>query len=614
MPAASRSRCLQRILFPAAGDEDAAALYLRITRGTATWTRTSLDVAPGSTVSLSTYFAAFPAAYWQAHTRVASVAVTGEILGSGVVRVCAADETTGRRVLWSGVVSGNFTRDIPLEDGTWFWLELEAGDQPLELRDAQWCADEAPVDAACVCITTHNRGADCVGVLERLASDDRVLERIARVIVVDQGDQPLRDAPGFEAAAAALGDRLRVIPQGNLGGSGGFSRGMLESLGEDADHALLLDDDVLLEPESILRLLVFSSRARGELVVGAQMLSLVHRTSLHSMGEHVTRRGFWWGPVEPAMAPVDLAIATIESTPGLRRRYDVDFNGWWMCLVPLPLVRRIGASLPLFLKWDDAEYGLRAAENGAATVSLPGAALWHMPWTDKDDGLDWQAYYQLRNRVVAALIHSRTARGGGVLSSSFAQDVNHVLCLQYGSVAARRVALRDVLAGPGHLPRALPRRTADIRALMARAGQVVVPEAHLPDARGNRRSKPVQGRGAAARRLAAVFAHQLTRPRSTPDARVDASFTRAEGKWWNLGLVDSATVASATGSGAFVARRDRRTAVTLLRDGVLLRVRLWVRWPRLAREYRQAAPELSSPSAWNAQFAGEVPGTDTAIG
>jgi galactofuranosylgalactofuranosylrhamnosyl-N-acetylglucosaminyl-diphospho-decaprenol beta-1,5/1,6-galactofuranosyltransferase len=603
MPVASPSRCIQRVLFPTPGDEDAAALYLRITRGTATWERTTLDISAGSTVSLGTYFAAFPAAYWRAHTRVASVEVMGEVVGSGVVRVCAADEVTERRVLWSGVVSGDFTHRIPIEEGTWFWLELEAGDLPLRLRDAQWCADEAAVGTACVCITTHNRGADCVGVLQRLAADERVLGRLARVIVVDQGDQLLRDAPGFESAAAALDGRLRLIEQGNLGGSGGFSRGMLESLGEDADSALLLDDDVLLEPESILRLLAFSARARGEIIVGAQMLSLVHRTLLHSAGEQITPRGFWWTPVAPALAPVDLAVATIEATPELRRRYDVDFNGWWMCLIPLSLVRRIGASLPLFLKWDDAEYGLRAAEHGAPTVTLPGAALWHMPWTDKDDGLDWQAYYQLRNRTVAALIHSQSRRGGAVLSSSFAQDVNHVLCLQYGSAAARRVALSDVLAGPAHLPRALPRRTADIRALMLRAGQVVVPDDQLPS--GDHLSRPVRGRAAAARRLAAVVAHQFARPRPAGEGRVDAAFTRAEGKWWNLGLVDSATVASATGTGAFVARRDRRTSMTLLRDAVLLRVQLWLRWPRLAREYRAAAPGLSSPAAWRAQFGGE---------
>lgn len=37
----------------------------------------------------------------------------------------------------------------------------------------------------------------------------------------------------------------------------------------------------------------------------------------------------------------------------------------------------------------------------------PGAAIWHMAWSDKDDAIDWQAYFHLRNRLVVAALHSR---------------------------------------------------------------------------------------------------------------------------------------------------------------------------------------------------------------
>ena len=60
------------------------------------------------------------------------------------------------------------------------------------------------------------------------------------------------------------------------------------------------------------------------------------------------------------------------------------------------------AQLPLFIKLDDVGYGLRAAEHGYGTVTLPGCAIWHMAWSDKDDAIDWQAYFHLRNRLVVA--------------------------------------------------------------------------------------------------------------------------------------------------------------------------------------------------------------------
>ncbi|MGP3535477.1 glycosyltransferase [Microbacterium sp. RD1] len=601
MPAGSRGRSVQRILFPQPGDEAARGLYVRAQPDAVSWDRSSLTIAGGATASLATYFGAFPAGYWRAHTSVAQITVEAQLDRPATVRVCAADDRIGRRVLATVAADGSFSWSVAISDGAWFWLEIDAGAEGTTLRDGAWFAGEAAAATTTVCITTHNHGADCVDVLRRLAADESVAEHVARVIVVDQGDRPVREAPGFAEASLVLGERLRLIEQANLGGSGGFSRGMIESLAEDASHVLLLDDDVLLEPESLRRMLAFAARSSGERIVGAQMLSLTDRTLLHSVGERIEKRRFWWTSVEPDLAPIDVASATLEDTPRLRARHDVDFNGWWMCLLPLDLIRRVGASLPLFIKWDDAEFGLRARADGVPTVTLPGAAIWHMPWTGKDDGLDWQAYYQLRNRLVAALIHSPARRGGGVLSSSFAQDVNHLLCLQYGSAAARRVAVHDVLRGPGHLTRTIARRTPDMRSLMERAGQTVVPDADLPRARGEAAPTPPAGRLASVRRLLRVAAHQLT-PARPASGSVEVALPRAGGKWWALGLVDSATVESATGRGAFIARRDPRRSARLLWSAASLRARLWARWPRLAREYRAAAADLASPATWREVF------------
>ncbi len=83
-----------------------------------------------------------------------------------------------------------------------------------------------------------------------------------------------------------------------------------------------------------------------------------------------------------------------------------------MCLIPTAVIREIGLSLPMFIKWDDAEFGLRAGEAGYPTVTLPGVAVWHVPWTEKDDTLDWQAYFHERNRLISALLHSPYDHGG----------------------------------------------------------------------------------------------------------------------------------------------------------------------------------------------------------
>ena len=45
-----------------------------------------------------------------------------------------------------------------------------------------------------------------------------------------------------------------------------------------------------------------------------------------------------------------------------------------------------------------------------------------MAWSDKDDAIDWQAYFHLRNRLVVSALHW-DAPIGGLLASSPQSDV-----------------------------------------------------------------------------------------------------------------------------------------------------------------------------------------------
>ena len=84
-------------------------------------------------------------------------------------------------------------------------------------------------------------------------------------------------------------------------------------------------------------------------------------------------------------------------------------------------------------------------------MTLPGAAVWHVPWTDKNDALDWQSYFHQRNRTVAALLHSPYEHGGRMVRESFNHQVKHLFSMQYSTAELRHLALEDVLAGPERL-------------------------------------------------------------------------------------------------------------------------------------------------------------------
>nr|WP_281370341.1 glycosyltransferase [Microbacterium pseudoresistens] len=590
----------QRIVFPPAERQDAFALYAR-------GEVTALDrrrgrIPAGARVSFATYVNAMPVGIWAEYTSMRALSLRMRIDGSltltvrGVVR-SGRLFTASEDAAATGEVS--ISVEVP-DDAAWVWFEVSAATEAAELYDAEWRieADEHREVRPSVAITTMNRVDDCRRLIAALGTDG-LPGLLHEVVVVDQGGEKVSASGDVRALAPDVA--VRLIEQDNLGGSGGFSRGMIEALGAGATHVLVLDDDVMLEPEAIHRMCAFASVARDAPIVGAQMLSLLDPTVLHSMGEVVDRRAMWWHSTEPDLVAADLAEHPLEATPALQRQAPVDYNGWWMCLIPTAVIREIGVSLPLFLKWDDAEYGLRAAQAGHRTVTLPGAAIWHVPWTAKDDGLDWQAYYQLRNRVVTALLHGTSWRGSGLLLRSFAQDVNHVLCGQYGSAALRHHALRDVLAGPDALFATLTTRVGAARDLLARMGQVVVPDADLepiPDA-ARAPSRPT-GIAGLATRLGRVLLHQLRSVPASAAPRVELE--RTEGKWWSLGVLDAARVRSATGRGAFVMRRDRRLAARLIADALRLHLRTAGRWRRLGRRYGAAAPRLASPAAWEGVF------------
>src|SRR5205823_2192662 len=144
-------------------------------------------------------------------------------------------------------------------------------------------------------------------------------------------------------------------------------------------------DDIMLEPDTVLRANAFARAAADPVIVGCHMLNLQARSRLHSMGEIVDLGTAMWRAAPGAVEDHDFGKKSLRKTKKLHRRIDVTYNGWWCCLFPKQIIRETGLPLPMFIKWDDAEYSLRAAANGFPTVSLPGAAVWHMPWTNKND-------------------------------------------------------------------------------------------------------------------------------------------------------------------------------------------------------------------------------------
>ncbi len=501
----------------------------------------------------------------------------------------------------------------PFIDGGWYWFDIEAGEAELTLHEAVWAfeTDRLTPNKLSIGITTFNRPEFCVDQLINLSHEPTVLEIIDEILVVDQGSQKVVDHPLYPQAAAALGPKLRIIDQGNLGGSGGFSRAMMETADKGAaEYVLLLDDDVVCEPEGILRALAFADLGKQTTIVGGQMFSLYDRSVLHAYGEAVSKYRWFWGPAPNTVHGHNFANKPLRSTQWLHRRIDVDYNGWWMCLIPTPVIRKIGLSLPMFIKWDDAEFGLRAGEAGCPTVTLPGMAVWHVPWHEKDDTVDWQAYFHRRNRLVAALLHSPYERGGRLILESFETQVKHLLSMQYGPAEMGLMAIEDILDGPDRMHRDVMERLPELRDLRkqyddsrAESDLDSFPAARRlkPPRRGKEPTAP-RGKAGRGKTMVASAVRQFLPVRDLSRDYPEANIPHIDLKWWLVSQFDSALVSAADGSSAFWYKRHPRQFRDLLQRSMAVHTRLTKEWPELSKQYKEALPELASPDTWRKTF------------
>ena len=585
--------------------------------------RRSAIVSAGRRVSLGAYFNAFPAGYWRRWSVVEQVLLRIRIAGEGTIIVYRSTARGHSHPVESVYFDTDGPRDyvlsLPLKqfiDGGWYWFDVAAGARDAVLHEADWATETDRVRSGrfSIGITTFNRPDFCVDGLRVLGEAPDVLEVLDQVYVVDQGTQLVEEHPEFAEGTKGLADKLQVIRQGNLGGSGGFSRGMDETVrAGNSDYVLLLDDDVITEPESMLRAVTFADLARRPTIVGGHMFSLYDRSVLHAFGERVAPYNFWCCSVPGTKEGHDFGRRSLRHTSWLHRRVDVDYNGWWMCLIPTVAVRELGLALPVFIKWDDAEYGLRAREAGYPVVSLPGVAVWHVPWQDKNDALDWQAYYHLRNRLVAALLHSPYPRGGSVVSENLKYQIRHLLSMQYSTATLRLLAIEDILSGPEHMHRDLADKPAELREIRAQFPdsrtesdiENFPPVRRLkPPRRGKEPTSPTNKIGLLVK--AALGAVRQVRPvGELAHEHPQAVVPYQDAEWWRLSNVDGALVSAADGTNTAWYQRDPEQFRRLFERSLKMHSELLREWPRLRELYRAEVGTFTSPDEWRKTFDGQ---------
>ena len=554
----------------------------------------TLHIATGSTLSFDTYFNSFFETPWRLHTRLDGLTLRLNVTGKFDVRVFR--RAPGRRdMMHQEVILGDGPVDIRMshrvvnfrQNGV-LALELTARDGPARFIDAAWVTDEPELNATGLALAfcTFNREADITAVLGSIIGDAVVLDRLARIYVVNQGCPNLAGNPAFADLIAQSGGKLRLIEQGNFGGAGGFGRGMLAALDDPAvTHVALLDDDIVVEPDSLLRMAAFFALATSDVALGGHMLDRAQPTSLFEAGAIISDRHWTFLPQHHGCD-----IGNPHTLEPLNHPTPIHYNGWWCCGFPLSLVRQVGLPLPCFIRGDDMEYGWRLHQQHVPTIAFPGIAVWHEPFYLRIGS--WHLYYETRNMLVASSLHAPFVPRD-VVRRMVRHLVMHLLTFRYYSASLIIMGIRDYLAGPDILrqnPAAIHASLMALKSCYPAAavarGTVLDVQPTTPMPRSKRKYLLCLARE--------TLRHLLAPTKQAPARLLDVRYfnwalmRRAEHvaveTWWDRDLPTF--------------RRSREQARMLLWEAFWVVLELYRRAASCAQAWRAATPELVSVAFW----------------
>ena len=176
----------------------------------------------------------------------------------------------------------------------------------------------------------------------------------------------------------------------------------------------------------------------------------------------------------------DTDISGPDAPALFARRHHSDYNGWWCCCIPAETLRA-SLPLPMFVRHDDVEYGLRTTRSGSGVVTMPGIFVWHEPFASKTKL--WYSYYDRRNMLIIGALHG--AASPRRLAALFLADCWDALTAhRYDICWAVCRAARDFLGGPAVVFSDPHPRHEEVVAGVARYGLLTI-RSHR--ARGGRR-------------------------------------------------------------------------------------------------------------------------------
>ena len=560
-------------------------LYAR-THGEVQFSESSAILHVGSELSFDTSFGVFAAGRWRRLTTVRNLTATVFATGSGRIEIIGVEtklfgtKFSEKVVVSSGIApGGNTLVEVPnFTDNKYgsFYVRVIAEQTDVVVSRAEWTTttDAAREIKLSLSITTFNR-------------QDYVKPTVAKVMHLEKAVETLH---GNLRVLVVDNARNIELQNPNLGGAGGFARGIIHLRNEGwSTHILLMDDDINLEPDAIVRTFALFSFARDEkLCIHGAMLSEERAWMQFEAGSKYRWRSLY--PLRAIGREDDLRQRKLALRDAREKKFA--YTAWWYTAFPVSITR--DNPLPIFVRGDDVSYGL--LHTGKHSVTLNGVIVWHADFGLKNNPSS--LFYEKRNfAIIDTLVFDRH-HWWHLARRFIALSFRNLFSMRYASVEYMIRGVRAYLQGPA--------------ALMATDHSAL-----HDDLRKVSEEKPAP----LSADLAAV---KITKPRIKPIRLIGFALALPLVGGYILpralrrdvlktAPIDSRAVGLATRYNrilyrhdrlpeGFVVERDARRFFALLREVCVVTKDIAFNYRRLKREYRDAYPTLVSDESWQKRF------------
>jgi GT2 family glycosyltransferase len=224
-----------------------------------------------------------------------------------------------------------------------------------------------------------------------------------RVLIVDNGS-----TDGSPQQICRAFPQIEVLEAGeNLGYSEGNNLGLRYALENGASYVLLLNNDTVVDPQMLSRLMQAAESDPSIGIVGPTHFYFDSPTTIWGADNHIL-----WTQGVPHRARMGEIVSLKGLPEGDNQLVEADYIDTCAALVRADVFRRVGLlDGRYFINYDDADFGLRTRAAGYRVVYCPAAKMWHKVSAAMGQASPATTYYITRNEMLLFSSHARgTAR------------------------------------------------------------------------------------------------------------------------------------------------------------------------------------------------------------